>query len=122
MGRGSDFRLDMTLVDFEGYSWKRGHISLIFLFDEKSDKASFYVLNHGEKTKSVTNKEKEMEESKNEQDINDNIEHLMQSELVSPEIFTSKIQIEKSKNWMGTEKTMQINGKECRLYQLTNLI
>ena len=120
--RGSDFRLDMTLVDFESYSWKRGRISFIFIMDPKTDKASFYVLNHGDKTKSVTSKDKEMEESKNEKEISDNIEQLLQSELVSPEIFTSKIKIEKSKNWLGADKVSTINGKQCRLYELKNLV
>eukprot|EP01084_Bolivina_argentea_P312685 541362_1 len=120
--RGSDFRLDMSLVDFESFSWKRGHISFIFIMNPKTDKAEFYVLNHDDKTKQVTNKQKELEESKNPKDINDNIEQLLQSELVSPEIFTSKIEIEKAKSWLGYEKITEINGKKCILYELKNLI
>eukprot|EP00484_Ammonia_sp_Unknown_P016543 CAMPEP_0197037438 /NCGR_PEP_ID=MMETSP1384-20130603/14653_1 /TAXON_ID=29189 /ORGANISM="Ammonia sp." /LENGTH=621 /DNA_ID=CAMNT_0042467747 /DNA_START=36 /DNA_END=1901 /DNA_ORIENTATION=+ len=120
--RGSDFRLDMTLVDFESFAWRRGHISFIFLMNPKTDKAEFYVLNHVDKTKQVTNKQKELEESKNEKDIDVNIEHLLQSELVSPEVLTSKIEIAKSKSWLGYEKLMEINGTKCTLYELKNLI
>ena len=95
--RGSDFRLDMTLVDFESFSWKRGHISFIFVMNEETDIASLTVLNHDEKTKTVTNKEKELEESKNEHETEMSIEQLLQSELVSPEVLTDKIEITKSK-------------------------
>jgi len=120
--RGSDFRLDMTLVDFESFSWKRGHISLIFIMNEKTDTAEFYVLNHDEKTKTVTNKEREMEESKNEEEMEMSIEQLLQSELVSPEVLTHKIEIAKSKTMFGYDKNAEINGKKCTLYELRNLI
>jgi len=120
--RGSDFRLDMTLVDFEAYSWKRGHISFIFVMDEETDTAAFYVLNHDERSKQMTNKEKEMEENRNEEESELSIEQLLQSELVSPEILTERIEITKSRTMFGYERSAEINGKKCTLYELKNLI
>eukprot|EP01083_Nonionella_stella_P019603 54426_1 len=120
--RGSDFRLDMTLVDFESFSWKRGHMSLVFIMNKETDKAEFYVLNHETKTKQVTNKQKELEQSKNEKEMEDQIEQLLQSELLSPELFTNKIVIEKATTWLGYDKTIQINGKTCLLYELKNMV
>jgi len=120
--RGTDFRLDMSLVDFESFSWKRGHVSLMFIMNPDTDKAEFYMLNHVEKTKQVTSKQKEMAESKNEREIDDNIEHLLQSDLMSPQVLTSKIEIEKAKSFFGYDKTVDINGVKCVPYELKNLI
>ena len=120
--RGSDFRLDMTLIDFESFSWKRGHISFIFKMNKETDKAEFHVVNHTEKTRQLTNKQKELDESKNDLEIDENLETLLQSEVVSPEIITNKIVISKSKSWMGYEKSLEINNKKCTLYELKNLI
>ncbi|ETO24072.1 hypothetical protein RFI_13087 [Reticulomyxa filosa] len=57
-----------------------------------------------------------------EKDIDDSVEMLLQSELFAPELITADLQITQNTTWLGYPKNVDVNGKECASYTVSNLI
>jgi hypothetical protein len=117
--RGADIRVDISLIDFENYSWKRGHVSFVFKHRKSDGEVEFHVINHSEKTRQVSTQDDEF--TLDERELDDNVEALLQSELITPELLSDEVTMEQEQNWLGKPKTVTVRHRECAAYKLKNL-
>mmetsp|Transcript_47737 Transcript_47737/g.58678 ORF Transcript_47737/g.58678 Transcript_47737/m.58678 type:complete len:666 (-) Transcript_47737:45-2042(-) len=127
---GSDFRIDISLIDFKNFKWERGNISILFKWNKSKKMMELHLLNHDKKNRQITTKDKEFKQllhdssttCNNETDMKEQIELLMQSELMAPYVDINNINVSRSKTWLGYDKIAAVNGLECECYQVSNVV
>uniref|UniRef100_A0A8R1U0K4 ANK_REP_REGION domain-containing protein n=1 Tax=Onchocerca volvulus TaxID=6282 RepID=A0A8R1U0K4_ONCVO len=126
--RGSNVRIDTTLVGFDMTSnWKRGNQSFIFRFSDNSQ-AQLIVLDHDSKTATVHTMD-----SQSTNDLKDFIppEKAIYSRMTSPVdttfIDVEKIGFERSKgggllSWLtSSDRVEEVEGYECKVFNASNV-
>ncbi|CAO1416303.1 unnamed protein product [Diamesa tonsa] len=124
--RGSNVRIDTTLLGFgfENKSWQRGNRS--YVFKGEKDQAIMYEFDHDEKEYSMEIM-KDFDTDLLENGIPPTKESVMmrlQSPVISNSIDIDKISFERNKSgWFGwkNEKNETINNYYCRVYNATNV-
>lgn len=95
--KGSNIRLDTTLVDFSDMKWERGDISFIFMGDAKPSQSLFVLDNKLKVFQKVRYEETEAE-------IEDDIDVLMSSDVVAAQISTKSITFSRAQcGWVFRE-------------------
>ncbi|OZC09649.1 hypothetical protein X798_03343 [Onchocerca flexuosa] len=126
--RGSNVRIDTTLVGFDMASnWKRGNQSFIFRFSDNCQ-AQLIVLDHDSKTATVHTMD-----SQSTNDLKDFIppEEAIHSRMTSPVdttfIDVEKIGFERSKggnllSWLtSSDRVEEVEGYECKVFNASNV-
>uniref|UniRef100_A0A915Q2Z0 ANK_REP_REGION domain-containing protein n=1 Tax=Setaria digitata TaxID=48799 RepID=A0A915Q2Z0_9BILA len=126
--RGSNVRIDTTLVGFDITSnWKRGNQSFIFRFSDNC-KAQLIVLDHDGKTATVHTMD-----SQSANDLKDFVppEEAIYSRMASPVdttfIDVEKIGFERSKgggllSWLASsDRVEEVEGYECKVFNASNV-
>uniref|UniRef100_A0A0R3RGY7 ANK_REP_REGION domain-containing protein n=1 Tax=Elaeophora elaphi TaxID=1147741 RepID=A0A0R3RGY7_9BILA len=126
--RGSNVRIDTTLVGFDITSnWKRGNQSFIFRFSDNCQ-AQLIVLDHDCKTATVHTMD-----SQSTNDLKDFVppEEAIYSRMTSPVdttfIDVEKIGFERSKggglfSWLtSSDRVEQVEGYECKVFNASNV-
>lgn len=122
--RGSQVRIDTTLIGFDQTTWQRGNRS--YLFKGTDDEAHFYEIDHDAKEFSVEVM-KDIDVGLFENGIppsQDSIQLRLQTPIISNSIDVDKISFERNKSgWFAwkNEKNELINGYECRVYNASNV-
>ncbi|ETO30553.1 hypothetical protein RFI_06571, partial [Reticulomyxa filosa] len=57
-----------------------------------------------------------------EKDIDDSVEMLMQSEVITPELVTIDSRVTRNKNWLGHPKMVEVNGVQCSSFTVSDLL
>ncbi|GIX81657.1 ankyrin repeat domain-containing protein 13C [Caerostris extrusa] len=107
--KGSNIRLDTTLVDFNDMKWERGDISFIFMGDRKPSH-SLVVLDNKLKVY------QKMRYEETEGEIEDEVDILMSSDVVAAQISTKSITFSRAQTgWLfrgdKTEKNWPISSR-----------
>lgn len=93
--RGSSIRLDTTLVDFSDRSWQRGNITFIFNGAKSGSCGGSGRRAHGGKALTVLDNElkvyQSVKYSGHSSDIEEDIDILMSSDVIYPQISTKSI-------------------------------
>ena len=122
--RGSNVRIDTTLIGFDNTSWQRGNRT--YLFKGSDDEAHFYEIDHDTKEFSCeTMKDIDVEMFENGiPPSKDSIQLRLQTPIISNTIDIDKISFERNKSgWFAwkNEKNESVNGYECRVYNASNV-
>uniref|UniRef100_F1KZA7 Ankyrin repeat domain-containing protein 13B n=1 Tax=Ascaris suum TaxID=6253 RepID=F1KZA7_ASCSU len=126
--RGSDVRIDTTLVGFDkSTNWKRGNQSFIFRFSE-TNQAELIVVDHDRRTAAIQTMEPDVAEKLS--DYEPTVEAIY-SRMTAPVDTTyvdiEKIGFERSRtggllSWItSSDRTEAINGHECKVYTASNV-
>uniref|UniRef100_A0A1I8EGF9 ANK_REP_REGION domain-containing protein n=1 Tax=Wuchereria bancrofti TaxID=6293 RepID=A0A1I8EGF9_WUCBA len=126
--RGSNVRIDTTLVGFDiASNWKRGNQSFIFRFSNNCQ-AQLIVLDHDSKTATVHTMD-----SQSTNDLRDFVppEEAIYSRMTSPVdttfIDVEKIGFERSKggglfSWLSSsDRVEEVDGYECKVFNASNV-
>ncbi|CAG9804204.1 unnamed protein product [Chironomus riparius] len=122
--KGSNVRIDTTLIGFDQTSWQRGNRS--YLFKGSNDEAHFYEIDHDTKEYSMeVMKDIDVELFTNGiPPSKDSIQVRLQTPIISNSIDIEKISFERNKSgWFAwkNEKNENINGYDCRVYNASNV-
>lgn len=124
--RGSQVRIDTTLIGFDQTTWQRGNRSYLFKGHADDEEAHFYEIDHDAKEYSVEVM-KDIDVGLFENGIppsQDSIQLRLQTPIISNSIDVDKISFERNKSgWFAwkNEKNELINGYECRVYNASNV-
>lgn len=109
--KGSNVRLDTTLLDFTDRRWQRGNITFLFIGSKKSND-SLIIMDNELKVYQYIRYNESM-------DIDEDIDLLMSSDLIYPQMITKSISFTRTQaGWFfaRSNKTVMAN------YELTTLI
>lgn len=115
--RGSNIRLDTTLVDFSDMRWERGDISFIFRGDVDPTESLTVMDNVGQLYQRVRYEENEME-------IEDEVNLLMSTDILAAQISTKKISFTRAQSgWIFREDRKElVSGQyDAELYTVHGL-
>ncbi|CAL1269088.1 unnamed protein product [Larinioides sclopetarius] len=114
--KGSNIRLDTTLVDFNDMKWERGDISFIFMGDRKPSH-SLVVLDNKLKVF------QKMRYEETEGEIEDEVDILMSSDVVAAQISTKSITFSRAQSgWLFRgDKTEKIGLFLADVYVINGL-
>ncbi|XP_023240014.1 ankyrin repeat domain-containing protein 13C-like [Centruroides sculpturatus] len=102
--KGSNIRLDTTLVDFSDMKWERGDISFLFNGDAKPSK-SLIVLDNKLKVYQIVRYEE------SEAEIEDEVDILMSSDIVAAQMSTKSITFTRAQTgWLFREYRTEMVG------------
>ncbi|KFM57253.1 Ankyrin repeat domain-containing protein 13C, partial [Stegodyphus mimosarum] len=102
--KGSNIRLDTTLVDFSDMKWERGDISFLFIGDAKPSQ-SLVVLDNKLKVF------QKMRYEETEAEIEDEVDILMSSDVVAAQISTKLITFSRAQcGWLFREDRTEMIG------------
>jgi len=113
--KGASLRLDSTLVGFENYEWLRGSVTVIFRGESKGN--NFVFLHHDEQRAEYVMSELPEEDTKV---LARDIDELMQQPLIHLE-SNLKLVFTPQNIWSGSQKTAQVAGFDCNLFNLEGL-
>ncbi|VDM21604.1 unnamed protein product [Wuchereria bancrofti] len=108
---GTNLRLDTTLVDFTDRTWERGNISFIFSSDSDRSKDQLLILDHEAKVfQRIRHEESEAE-------LDEEIDVLMSSDIVSAQISTKPITFERTiSGWIFKHEKLEQVGDYNAVY------
>ncbi|XP_042911005.1 ankyrin repeat domain-containing protein 13C-A isoform X2 [Parasteatoda tepidariorum] len=102
--KGSNIRLDTTLIDFNDMKWERGDISFLFSGDNKPSK-SLVVLNNKLKVY------QEIRYEETEAEFEEEVDVLMSSDIVAAQISTKSITFTRAQcGWLFREDKTEMIG------------
>lgn len=102
--KGSNIRLDTTLVDFSDMKWERGDISFLFVGDAKPSQ-SLVVLDNKLKVY------QKMRYEETEAELEDEVDILMSSDIVAAQISTKSITFTRAQSgWLFREDRTELIG------------
>ncbi|OMJ82104.1 hypothetical protein SteCoe_17267 [Stentor coeruleus] len=107
--RGTNVRVDLTLIGWESLKTLRGNISLLF----KGHKKKLVIFDH------VTGIKRDFDTEPSEAMIENTIEKLLKGKKFSNEIQVNDVNIIPDKNWRGETQTEIINNWKCKKKKLT---
>ncbi|XP_054710438.1 LOW QUALITY PROTEIN: ankyrin repeat domain-containing protein 13C-like [Uloborus diversus] len=115
--KGSNIRLDTTLVDFSDMKWERGDISFLFVGDAKPSQ-SLVVLDNKLKVF------QKMRYEETEAEIEDEVDILMSSDVVAAQISTKSITFSRAQcGWLFRgDRTEMIGHFLADVYIINGLI
>lgn len=122
--RGSNVRIDTTLIGFDQTSWQRGNRT--YLFKGSNDEAHFYEIDHDTKEFSMeVMKDIDVELFTNGlPPTKDSIQMRLKTPITGNSIDIEKISFERNKSgWFAwkNEKNENVNGYDCRVYNASNV-
>ncbi|EFO21513.1 hypothetical protein LOAG_06976 [Loa loa] len=108
---GTNLRLDTTLVDFTDRTWMRGDISFIFSSDPDRSKNQLLILDHEAKVfQRIRHEESEVA-------LDEEIDVLMSSDIVSAQISTKPITFERTiSGWIFKHQKLEQVGDYNAVY------
>ncbi|CAC5384452.1 ANKRD13 [Mytilus coruscus] len=102
---GACLRLDTTLVDFNGMHWERGDITFVFNGDMPPEKCLTVMDN---KTKVY----QRIKYEETEQEVEDEVDILMSSDIMAAQMSTKNITFSRSQNgWLFREDKTEMVGE-----------
>lgn len=116
--KGSNIRLDTTLVDFSEMKWDRGNISFLFRGDETPKNALTVLDNEYKLYQKVRYEESEAE-------IEDEVDILMSSDIMAAQMSTKSINFSRAQSgWIFREDRKEIVAGlyNCNLYSINGLV
>jgi len=115
---GTALRMDTTLVDFSDRSWERGDISFIYNPHVEHLKQHLVVLDNKAKVY------QKLKSSQIDQDVNEEVDLLMSSDIVSAQMSTKPITFERTlSGWFFKHEKSEIVGSyPANYYNVDNLI
>uniref|UniRef100_U5EZR6 Putative ankyrin repeat protein n=1 Tax=Corethrella appendiculata TaxID=1370023 RepID=U5EZR6_9DIPT len=123
--RGSNVRIDTTLLGFDNTKWQRGNRS--YIFKGQTDTATMIEVDHDSGEVSIEvmrNLEQEMSSISGIAPTREAINLRLQSPVISNNIDMDKISFERNKSgfWgWRSEKNEIINGYDCKVYGANNV-
>ncbi|XP_064476536.1 ankyrin repeat domain-containing protein 13C-like [Ornithodoros turicata] len=103
--KGSNIRLDTTLVDFNDMKWERGNITFLFTGNDKPSKSLTVLDNNLRVYQSVRYEDTEAE-------IEDEVDILMSSDIVAAQISTKSVTFQRAQSgWLVRENKTEAVGK-----------
>jgi len=133
--KGSNVRLDSTLIGFENMQWIRGLMSVVFNGDNKNDvEKSLHVIDHNQKV--VEAVMPTLTSDIDPKQLQQEIEELMKQELIHTDTVplpktnddessgasNYKLQFKQCVSWTGSPKTSIEGSYTCTAYELDGLI
>ncbi|XP_047146554.1 ankyrin repeat domain-containing protein 13C isoform X2 [Hydra vulgaris] len=112
--KGSNIRMDTTLIEFTDMKWHRGDISFLF---SGSAGSSIMVLDNKKKVY------QKLRQNDLETELNDEIDFLMSSDIVSAQISTKTIEfVPAQSGWIFKEDKMELIGDmNCEVYNVQGM-
>ncbi|XP_058831099.1 ankyrin repeat domain-containing protein 13B isoform X2 [Topomyia yanbarensis] len=121
--RGSNVRIDTTLLGFDNNSWQRGNRS--YIFKGQAETATMIEIDHDTGEVSVEHmRNVEAEGIVGIQPSKESVALRLQAPVICNHIDMDKISFERNKSgfWgWRSEKTENINGYECKVYGASNV-
>lgn len=114
--KGSNIRLDTTLIEFTDMKWQRGDIS--FLFNgAKTESDTLVVLDNEKQVFQKLNRNEPSTE------IEEEVDYLMSSDIVTAQMSTKPITFSPAQNgWIFKENRIeQIGEMECEVYNVQGM-
>ncbi|KAH7935694.1 hypothetical protein HPB52_012602 [Rhipicephalus sanguineus] len=103
--KGSNIRLDTTLVDFNDMKWERGDITFLFTGNDKPSKSLTVLDNNLKVYQNVRYEDTETE-------IEDEVDILMSSDIVAGQISTKTVTFQRAQSgWLMREDKTEMVGK-----------
>eukprot|EP01083_Nonionella_stella_P092711 259601_1 len=116
--KGRNIRVDISLVDVEKMSWKKGHISFIFQpNDDPKSPNKLFLVDHVKKTIQVITKSGVQADKY----VDDDVDRLMESEIVRPDFNPETVRFDQKKSWLGYPKHEEINAYDCNMYNVRDM-
>ncbi|CAG9323855.1 unnamed protein product [Blepharisma stoltei] len=107
--KGSQVRIDLTLIGWEGLKSKRGCLSIIY----DSDEGKVIIVDHNNKTC------KELEIDPSNEQVERVVEKLFKKKKISGEFEIFGVNVKPEKNWKGDPVTENVKNWNCVKYKLT---
>ena len=116
--RNSDVRIDSTLLDFHDMRWQRGDLSFIFHGSGNSTKREMYVLDNRKR------KYSHISAVETDKDIEEEVDILMSSDIVSANVSTKPITFARQQNgWVYKEdKCEDIGDFNTQVYSVNGMV
>ncbi|VDK75316.1 unnamed protein product [Litomosoides sigmodontis] len=112
---GTNLRLDTTMVDFTDLTWERGDISFIFASDPDGSKDQLLILDHEAKVF------QRMRHEASEAELDEEIDVLMSSDIVSAQMSTKPIVFERAiSGWIFKHEKLEQVGDYNAVYYTVN--
>ncbi|CAN8004490.1 unnamed protein product [Ixodes hexagonus] len=103
--KGSNIRLDTTLVDFNDMKWERGDITFLFTGNDKPSKSLTVLDNNLRVYQNVRYEDTEAE-------IEDEVDILMSSDIVAAQISTKTVTFQRAQSgWLVRENKTEMVGR-----------
>jgi predicted transposase YbfD/YdcC len=114
--KGQDIRFDITLVGFEGGTWKRGNLSFLFLGSEKK----FYSLDHEENVCTNLLATSTRVERK---DLDQVVEFLLSTTMMTTTLNTDNVRFERKTHWLSKTTINQDIGrwKDTHVFEMSGV-
>lgn len=103
--KGSNIRLDSTLVDFNDMKWERGDITFLFTGNDKPSKSLAVLDNNLRVYQNIRYEDTEAE-------IEDEVDILMSSDIVAAQISTKTVTFQRAQSgWLLRENKTEMVGR-----------
>lgn len=120
--RGSNVRIDTTLLGFDNTSWQRGNRS--YIFKGENDTATMIEIDHDLQEVAIEHLKGVSEDIVGIKPSKESIAFRLQAPVISNNIDMEKISFERNKSgfwgWRG-EAVENINGFDCKVYGASNV-
>uniref|UniRef100_A0A1B0CZP8 Ankyrin repeat domain-containing protein n=1 Tax=Phlebotomus papatasi TaxID=29031 RepID=A0A1B0CZP8_PHLPP len=120
--RGSNVRIDTTLLGFDHATWQRGRRS--YIFQGQPDSAMMIEVNHETREASMETIEGINEPLDGIAPTEESIRFRLTTPVTSNSVDMEKISFERNKSGIWgwrSEKNESVNGYECKVYSATNV-
>lgn len=110
--KGSNIRLDTTLVDFNDMKWERGDITFLFTGNDKPSKSLTVLDNNLKVYQNVRYEIHCVTKTDTETEIEDEVDILMSSDIVAGQISTKTVTFQRAQSgWLMREDKTEMVGK-----------
>lgn len=120
--RGSNVRIDTTLLGFSATSWQRGNRSYIFKSDNEN--ATMIEIDHDDKEVSIEQLKSVMPDITGIPPTKESVNSRINAPVTSNHVDIDKISFERNKSGIWgwrSEKSEDINGYDCKVYAASNV-
>lgn len=120
--RGSNVRIDTTLIGFDTQSWQRGNRS--YIFKGSTDAATMIEIDHDASEVSIEQMRSVMGDIAGIPPTREAVSARLNAPVTSNHIDIEKISFERNKSGIWgwrSEKTENINGYDCKVYAASNV-
>lgn len=120
--RGSNVRIDTTLLGFNATSWQRGNRS--YIFKSENDNVTMIEIDHDEKEVSIEQLKSVLPDIHGIPPTSESVYSRINSPVTVNNVDIDKISFERNKSGIWgwrSEKSENINGYDCKVYAASNV-